>query len=359
MSYPNHNQAQLKLPLQCYLFLFKITHMVYNLHLFIVVVSAYLHLECLSFSISAPSPKEVKAQLIHSKDPIIISLPNLINSNEIALMMQMIENSDKILTDDYQEDVFSKTAHEEEDIFFRNIVQPFKNVIPSEYVDSPMKMFVYTVTNFQEQLDEKDIIKGANAIQRRQAMERWTSKEGKSILNMSGDDNCNDNDDNNSFRSIGKRYQMPIELISYLEKNMLPKILKGSLSPSLSWVLRDATIVHYFNGDSQVPHLDPCDATILVCLENNTTDDDNAGNSSGGDTCFPMIDIRISNQKGNGLLFFSSNSKKSNNGRERNTMSLHHGGIVNGGEKLIFQLMLDLDGDLDDDASWLDTVAFL
>jgi len=95
----------------------------------------------------------------------------------------------------------------------------------------------------------------------------------------------------------------------------------------------------------KVPHLDPCDATILVCLKEC---------EEGGDTCFPMLNYRHENSSGNGLLFFSSNSI--NGSDEKNVMALHHGGKVCKGEKIIVQMMLDWNGQADPEACWLDVV---
>jgi hypothetical protein len=95
----------------------------------------------------------------------------------------------------------------------------------------------------------------------------------------------------------------------------------------------------------KVPHLDPCDATILICLQECKV---------GGDTCFPLLDYRLENTSGNGLLFFSSNSISGNNGS--NALSMHHGGKVYEGKKIVVQLMLDWNGEATATASWLDVV---
>lgn len=58
------------------------------------------------------------------------------------------------------------------------------------------------MSKFQERLTEEDIIEGANAIQRRQAVEKLKSEGGQSILEMS----------DNGFESIGKCYQLPGDL---------------------------------------------------------------------------------------------------------------------------------------------------
>lgn len=299
-----------------------------NPYLFITLM--YFYLQGCHSLLASPI---INPPIIHSQDPMIISLPNLIQNNEINSINSIITKSSLDITRNYQEDVFSANAYEQEDLLFHQISKPFMKDIPLEYRKSPMQMFVHVATKYQDELDENDIIKGANAIQRRQAMERWKSNDGRAILELSDDD---------GFESIGKRYQMPKELISDLEITLIPKLLKGK------WELKDATIVHYEDGDSQVPHLDPCDATILVCLENNT---------DRGDTCFPLLNLRVQNKKGNGILFFSSDLQANDDGRERNAMSLHHGGMVKGGEKVVFQLMLDFIGDYNVNNSWLDLIA--
>jgi len=172
------------------------------------------------------------AQVINA-DPVIVSLQNVFDERQINSMISIIQRSERISTNNYQEDVFSDQAYEREDVFFRKIAKPFRDEIPVEY-QSPDEMFVYAVSKFQERLTEEDIIQGANAIQRRQAVEKWKSEEGQRILAMSDD----------GFESIGKRYQMPGDLYHQIEY-VIPQLLSDN------WTLRDATIVFYDSGDSQ------------------------------------------------------------------------------------------------------------
>lgn len=72
----------------------------------------------------------------------------------------------------------------------------------------------------------------------------------------------------------------------------------------------------------KVPHLDPCDATILVCLKEC---------EEGGDTCFPMLNYWHEDSSDNGLLFFSSNSI--NGSDETIVMSLHYRENVHKGKR--------------------------
>ena len=110
--------------------------------------------------------------------------------------------------------------------------------------------------------------------------------------------------------------------------------------------------MQYSEGDLQVPHIDPCDATLLICLKSC---------DEGGDTCFPLLDqpLRLENKAGSGILFFSSNKVTGDDIRD--TSSLHHGGKVIKGEKIVVQLMLDLSDDNTTGCpgkpnSWLDFV---
>ena len=308
----------------------------------------------------------------NAPEPIIVTLPNLIPPNQINNLLHNIESARKLgdlkPTNSYQEDVFSRDLQKDENAFFRSMVQPLvdDNLIPSEYcedkdkdtdTDKALEMFVYAVTNYQERLNEEDIIHGANIIQRRQAFERWKSEEGRAIMKLSLDTDMDvvtdtdTDDDADDTLCLGKRFQMPTKVLADL-KLLIPQILKGY------WEVKDATIVQYALGDTQVPHIDPCDATILICLKN-CQEGDGGDGGGGGDTCFPMLEIpssrRLENRAGCGILFFSSEYEEEEamdidadsdtdtdvNSRNRNALSLHHGGKVTSGEKIVVQLMLD------------------
>jgi len=293
---------------------------------------AYLLLQlhfCNGFSTKSLPLVQVK----NARDPVILSLEDFISLDEATDMLCMLRGSDLIPTTNYQEDVFSKSAYCQEDLHFISTVERVLDRIPEDYRDSPMQMFVYAVTNFQDELIEEDIVQGANALLRRQALERWKSEEGQALLGLS----------QNGFENVGQRYQIPSTLLSRLQR-LVPRVLKGD------WTLKDATAVQYEEGEGQPPHIDPCDATLLICLQQS---------DEGGDTCFPMLDQSIPNKTGNGLLFFSSNTINGDSGRD--TMSLHHGGQVDKGSKIVVQLMLDWqggDGGGDEQgSSWLDVLS--
>jgi len=165
---------------------------------------------------------------------------------------------------------------------------------------------------------------------------------------------------------------VPNELLEKIEQYVIPSIFKEESSTrntSSSWTTIDATIVKYNEGDLQVPHIDPCDATLLICLQPSV---------EGGSTCFPLLNppLRLENRRGgDGYLFFSSkllggdrrqdddddddnddDNDDCSRGRERNALSLHHGGRVTKGNKIVIQLMLKYSG-ADDLQTWVEVLA--
>ena len=288
--------------------------------------------------------------------PIILSLPDILPPDRINDMLNSIEssieNGDSVPTSSYQEDIFSKDKWEEEDGVLLRIAQPLSEdgLMPSKYAkrlddgDDPnaaLQAFVYAVTKYQDRLCEEDIIRGANIIQRRQAMERWKSEDGMAIMKLSLDIVDEAKGVDWESISLGKWYELPPTILNELEQ-LIPRLLHGS------WTTRDATLVKYSEGDSQVPHIDPCDATLLICLKSC---------DGGGDTCFPSLGqpLRVENKEGCGILFFSSN--KIVGDATRDSLSLHHGGKVMRGEKIVVQLMLEWAGDNTTNGSfgsWLD-----
>lgn len=285
-----------------------------------------------AFSIASSS----RIAEIINVDPAIVTIENLLSQDETKHMLSTIQTMTPIPTTTYQEDVFSKDAYEKEDAFFDEITQPFQEMIPSECL-TPIQKFVHVFTNYSKQIDAEDVIKGANIIQRREALERWKSEEGQAILNLTSSNK------DTGFQAIGKRYQMPQDILQKLEA-MVPDVLYGS------WSLQDATIVKYQEGDSQVPHLDNCDCTILICLE---------ASEEGGETCFPLLDFNLKNIAGNAHIFFSTNAIQEND--SKNVLSLHHGGAIRKGEKVVVQLMLNWEKDDDisgSDSSWLSLIHY-
>jgi len=281
-------------------------------------------------------------RLVRHEPPMIVTVDNLLSEDELLLANNLLANEAITETSDYQEDVFSNGAEAGENDHFNFVVAKTGLSVPVEYQDSPLKSFVWAVTNCPELMEEQDIIKGANAIQRRQAIERWKTKEGQLLMELSADEE--------SFKKAGQRLVMPPKLRLDLENLVLPRVLD---SLQANWDVCDATIVRYSQGESQVPHIDPCDATLLLYL--------NSDDCIGGDTCFPLVDCKLSPQDGGGVLFFSSESPRHLNGeisRERECLSLHHGGQVQRGEKVVAQFMLNVQLKKPVE-TWLDLVSCL
>ena len=287
--------------------------------------------------------------------PIILSLPDILSSSQVSDMIHTVEISiqsgDIKPTQSYQEDIFSKDKFLTEEDTLQRILQTLldEQLIPSEYImhinddkETMLPAFVYAVTNYQDRIPEDDIIAGANIIQRRNAINKWKSEDGSNIMKLSCDNVVVDDNGTIDWDSIrlGKRYELPPDILTQLEQ-LIPMFLLGN------WKTNDATLVKYNEGELQVPHIDPCQATLLICLQSC---------DEGGDTCFPLLeDQRKKNKAGSGILFFSSNKVSGG----QNTLSLHHGAKVLKGQKIVVQLMLDLvEDDLSNKASesWLDLI---
>merc|ERR1712196_259454 len=72
-----------------------------------------------------------------------------------------------------------------------------------------------------------------------------------------------------------------------------------------SWRVMDSTILRYRPGESQMPHIDPTDLTMLVYLSN-----------SSGCTSFPKLNLRIKPAEGRLLVFFSTKPGATRHGEQ-------------------------------------------
>lgn len=346
---------------------------------------------------SAAAPATISITLIHPENPTILTVDNLLSEEEIVGAMRIIRNrcrSNAVsTTSDYQEDIFRAGAREEEDAHFASAVdraaaagastgasdaEGFKleDRIPAQHSESPLERFLWVATNHPESMTEEDILRGANFIRRREAREKWESEGGRRLLDLSMDEE--------PFEKAGRRYEMPEEVRTMFVDRVVGRVLRHAADKEeaagvMQWTVQDSTVVLYDEGSSQVPHVDPCDATVLVYLDDGERfDRDPASSQSsssrrlplvGGDTCFPLIGCRVPVEVGKTLLFFSSAPSTSEGGartslasRERDVMSLHHGGRVAAGGKVVAQIMLNaetspgVDKALDG-KSWLDLLS--
>ena len=87
-------------------------------------------------------------------------------------------------------------------------------------------------------------------------------------------------------------------------------------------VIRDATVVHYREGEGVAPHVDGKDATLLVYL--NTV-----AEGAGGRTVFVEDGFASRPQAGRALMYWSKNEL------------LHYSEAINRGEKWVLQLLID------------------
>ena len=97
--------------------------------------------------------------------------------------------------------------------------------------DGALRIFGYAVTNHPDRILQEDIIIGANIIQRREAIERWKSDEGLSIMKLSMDyDILQSKEGVDTIDwdeiSLGKRYEVPNELLERIEQFVIPSIFK-------------------------------------------------------------------------------------------------------------------------------------
>ena len=285
--------------------------------------------------------------VICKESPTILTIDNLLSEDDIKTAMKCIETEcvgTAMTTSDYQEDIFRDGAEEEEDKHFADAVERAlsdgvgtQQNIPPEHANSPLEQFLWVVTNHPNAMVQEDIVTGANFIQRRQARQKWESEGGRQLLELSMDEK--------PFAKAGRRYEMP----NQVKEMLLEKILRRIMMDPRHWSVHDATIVKYDEGESQVPHVDPCDCTILIYLDDGATNLEEEYSSvglNGGDTCFPVTSIgcrRVPVEVGRALLFFSSTPPPSS---ERDVTSIHHGGLVQSGSKVVAQIMLSYRGDI-------------
>eukprot|EP00435_Cladocopium_sp_Y103_P067857 s359_g30.t1 len=149
------------------------------------------------------------------------------------------------------------------------------------------------------------------------------------------------------FRKSAFRCKVPEELLPHLAPLVLDVLgapvqgLPGTGSkdqPGPSWVLRDTTVVRYQPDESQVPHVDTSDVTMLLYLSD-----------SGGHTCFPNLGCSIQPREGRVLVFCSTKPTQRRFGGfagsaygEPLDATMHYGSLMQDSshnEKLIVQLL--------------------
>lgn len=215
---------------------------------------------CNGFSVPTPGqikhPNTINTKYAH--EPTILTLPNILSSHQVSEMVASVDSAiqDGALepTTSYQEDIFGNDEWAQEDTLLLTILAPLleDGLIPDMVEDdsnAALQAFVYGVTNHPDRLSEQDIILGANIISRREALARWKSEDGEKIMKLSMDviDYNEDGEINWGSISLGKRYELPSDILSELEQ-LTPQLLLGS------WTTVDAT---YWSSTVQEIHKYP------------------------------------------------------------------------------------------------------
>ena len=259
-----------------------------------------------------------------STSPLVITVDDLLPPATVcALRRTLTEEADLAPTGDYQEDVFAAGAEEIEDARLRAIVQRagVEATVPDA---SALEAFLSAYTSTPSRFASDDVLAAAAVIKRREAKAAWDSEAGRRLLSL-----------NPGFETAAHRRAMPDATRRALAHTVVPRVL----SDRARWTVQDATVVRYAAGESQVPHVDPSDATLLVYLS------DEGADCGGGGTLFPLEGIRVAPRRGRGVLFFSRDPPPPGGIAEdaelaTDPRALHFGERVDHGEKLVAQLML-------------------
>ena len=257
-----------------------------------------------------------------SRSPLVITVDDLLPPATVrALRRTLAAEADLAPTGDYQEDVFAADAEAIEDARLRAIVQRAGVEAPVPDA-SALEAFLCAYTTDPSRFASDDVLAAAAMIKRREAKAAWDSEAGRRLLAL-----------NPGFETAARRRAMPDAERSALARTVVPRVL----SDRARWTVEDATVVRYAAGESQVPHVDPSDATLLLYLSDEGID------CGGGGTLFPLGDgIRVAPRRGRGVLFFSRAPPRVAEEAEPATdpRALHFGERVDHGEKLVAQLML-------------------
>lgn len=292
-----------------------------------------------------------------SGDPLILALDGLCSEARVAELLQLLEQQsaqDRIHTRAYVDDMFEERRGAEEDAHLLWCVGSAGIRVPRGYCTDPLRSFLWAAkANWERLPQEEDALRRAQlAVARRAWQTQWDPED----IARSG------------FRKAATRWKVPEPILRSLAPLVveilgtgvrgLPgseEAVTGKNGPRCtSWVLRDSTVVRYGAGESQVPHMDTCDLTLLLYLSD-----------TGGPTCFPVVGRQVAPARGRLLVFFSTFPEEerfggfagSAHGRP-NEATMHYGGMAEAGEdqeKLVVQLLLSVE-DLGTAASWRDVL---
>lgn len=300
-----------------------------------------------------PSVPTGPAVDIVSANPLILVIDGLCSTERTAELRRILEQqniNDLTQTDAYVDDMFEEGRTIDENANFLGCVAHSGVRVPPAYQSDPLRSFLWVAATHWHTLPKDAFLRARLAIARRAWQTQWNPED----IVKSG------------FKKAATRWKVPEAMLRCLAPIVVDVLgtrvqgIPGTADlctfpqSNMSWVLRDSTVVRYRGGESQVPHMDTCDMTILVYLE-----------SFGGETCFPNINQRIQPSAGRVLLFFSTIPEATRFGGfadsaygRPNEATIHYGGLSDPdelGEKLVVQLLLSA-VDMGSTTSWRDVL---
>lgn len=280
---------------------------------------------------------------IISTEPLILAVDGLLSEVRTEQLKRILREQDMdslVQTSAYVDDMFEEGRAVHEDAHFRRCVAKTGGGVPVEYQSDPLRSFLWVAATRSDDLTDADVNIARCAVLRRAWQRQWNSDD----IARSG------------FRKAATRWRVPQDMLRCLGP-IVVRVLgtgvqgipgseelcstSGGHSSDMAWILRDSTVVRYRAGESQVPHLDTCDLTMLVYLSD-----------TGGSTCFPNLGCRVPPATGRILLFFSTIPEDARFGGfadsaygRPNDLTMHYGGLPvpeMEGDKLIVQLLLSV-----------------
>uniref|UniRef100_A0A7S4VMX8 Prolyl 4-hydroxylase alpha subunit domain-containing protein n=1 Tax=Alexandrium monilatum TaxID=311494 RepID=A0A7S4VMX8_9DINO len=289
-----------------------------------------------------------------SGEPLVLAVDGLCPEERVAELRALVDQQsadDRIHTSAYVDDMFEERRSLEEDAHLLRCVASGGVRAPREYCLDPLRSFLWAAATSWDRLPrEQESLRLAQlAVARRAWQTQWDPED----IARSG------------FRKAATRWKVPETILRRLAPLVVDVLAArvhrlpgceealaaaGGGAAGPDWVLRDSTVVRYRPGESQVPHMDTCDLTLLIYLS-----------SSGGPTCFPVLGRQVPPRAGRVLLFFSTIPEATRFGGfadaaygRPNEATMHYGGLageVAEEEKLVVQLLLSAEG-LGSASSW-------
>ncbi|CAK9029810.1 unnamed protein product, partial [Durusdinium trenchii] len=282
--------------------------------------------------------------------PLIWVVDGLCEQQHVQQLKEILDQQDVSFvrkTDAYVDDMFDERRELQEDaqMLVSMMSSGALQMAPSKYQSDPLRSLLWLAMQRPELLQTSAWDIGQLSTTRRAWCAQWNPED----LARSG------------FRKSAFRCKVPEEMLSHLAPLVVDVLgapvqglpgtdsARGAVAPS--WALRDTTVVRYQQDESQVPHIDTSDVTMLLYL----SDD-------GGHTCFPNLGCSIPPREGRILVFCSTSPSNRRFGGfagsaygEPLDATMHYGGLMEkcNGEKLIVQLLFAAeDSSLPLDGSW-------